>query len=88
MHKQRPLVKPMVCVATENDACIMQQFLKGRPEAWSKFQNRDMFVVGRGFREAWANLEHKGFTVKIPEIISAGKSQLSDLRANRSRLVT
>ena len=74
--------------ATENDACIMQQIFEGMPEVRSKFQNGDVFVVDRGFRDVKTYLEHRGCIVKMPEIIPAGESQLSDLQASRLRLVT
>lgn len=102
MHKQRHLIKPMVCVApngyiidiigpfkaTENDASIMKTIMKNMPEVRSRFYNDDVFVVDRGFRDVKQYLERERFVVKIPYIIPPGESQLSDVIANRSRLIT
>lgn len=102
MHKSRPHVKPMVCLApngfiidvigpypaNQNDAEVLQHILNNMPVVSSKFQRDDIFVVDRGFRDATSYLKNNGFTVKMPELVPSGQSQLSDLSANRSRLVT
>lgn len=58
------------------------------PQVRSRFEEDDVFVVDRGFRNAVPYLKSKGFVIKMPELIPAYQSQLSDLSANRSRLVT
>ena len=102
MHKQRHLVKPMMCVAPDgyiidvmgpyraiqNDASIMEDIMKKMSEVRSMFRSSDIFVVDRGFRDVKAYLESQKFVVKMPDIIPAGETQLGDVLANRKRLVT
>ncbi|KAH0534761.1 hypothetical protein KQX54_008093 [Cotesia glomerata] len=102
MHKLRSLIKPMVCVApngyiidifrpfpaTQNDVSILLAIRKNMPQVKCKFKPGDVFVVDKGFRDAVNYLQDKGFIAKLPDSIPAGESQLTDLNANHSRIVT
>lgn len=54
--------------------------------AW--FQNGDILVVDRGYRDAIPMLEALGIHVKMPSILEPGQRQFSTEQANESRLVT
>lgn len=100
-HKKRNYVKPMLCVttdgtiisavgpfkATENDASIMQKILPEFIPSMRNFQEGDVMLVDRGFRDCIEDFENRGFRVKIPAHAS-GNRQLTCLEANRTRLVT
>ncbi|XP_060073207.1 uncharacterized protein LOC132553020 [Ylistrum balloti] len=104
MHKNRPLVKPMMLVGTDgyildvlgpyladgsnNDASITKHMLKANEEASKWFKPGDIFIVDRGFRDAVRFLEDRGFDVKMPFYLQKGCKQHSTEEANLSRLVT
>ena len=102
LHKHRHLIKPMICVspngyiidvlgpfpATKNDATIMQETFRHLPDVRAFFRRDDVFIVDRGFRDVIPDLTNLGYDVKLPELIPNGETQLSDISANRSRLVT
>ncbi|PZC71553.1 hypothetical protein B5X24_HaOG213167 [Helicoverpa armigera] len=52
------------------------------------FRQNDVFILDRGFRDSFPLLTPLGYTVCKPETLSAGKTQLSTEKANKSRLVT
>ncbi|EFN63420.1 hypothetical protein EAG_13279, partial [Camponotus floridanus] len=54
--------------------------------AW--FQDGDIFVVDRGYRDTMPMLEALGIHVKMPPILEPGQRQFSTEQANKSRLVT
>lgn len=102
-QKKRNFVKPMVLTtpngyyidifgpyrATTNDATILRHIF----ETFGPFLQlncNDIFILDRGFRDVKQFLEEKGYQVKMPEFINkTDKSgQLTDVRANSSRMVT
>ncbi|KMQ82323.1 hypothetical protein RF55_23363 [Lasius niger] len=74
--------------ANKSDADIMLSLFKDPNGVRSRFQQKDIFIVDRGFASAIPVLEGYGFVVKMPEFIERGQTSLSVERANRSRLVT
>lgn len=74
-------------MATENDASIMKKILPENIPAMRNFEERDVMLVDRGFRDCVEELESYGFIVRIPAHAS-GNRQLSTIEANRTRLVT
>ncbi len=48
----------------------------------------DILIVDRGFRDVKEFLERIGLSVFYPSFKARGESQLEDLEANKSRLVT
>lgn len=75
MHKNRPLLKPMMIVGTDgyildvigpyfadyhnNDAAITKHLLLTNESAKNWFQENDIFIVDRGFRDAVDFLEEE-----------------------------
>ena len=51
-------------------------------------QENDILIVDRGFRDVKTLLEECGLRVYFPSFLERGESQLSDLEANLSRLIT
>ena len=103
IHKGRPLVKPMVVTSTDgyfltvlgpylarnNDATILNYMLKSNIEdikGW--FQEDDVFVIDRGFRDSLQLLEELGIKGEMPRLMGKGDKQMSTSDANASRLVT
>lgn len=100
-HKKRNYVKPMLCVAsdgyilctvgpfmaTENDASIMKKILPESIPAMRNFEEGDIMLVDRGFRDCIEEFESSGFEVLMPAL-AGGNRQLSTIDANRTRLVT
>lgn len=103
MHKGRPLVKPMIVVTTSgyylsvlgpyvaknNDAAILSHIMKTNKEDVLKWiEERDVFVVDRGFRDSLTLLEDLGLVSAMPAFMKKGEKQMSTADANTSRLVT
>lgn len=101
VQKNRSLIKPFVACAPDgyilnvygpfqasmNDAKIMKEVMEKDPRI-SIFEQGDVFLVDRGFRDVKSYLEEKGYTVKMPECLSKNQKQLTTEQANKSRLVT
>lgn len=103
LHKHQNLVKPLLMVACDghiieafgpyaasaSDADIMKMLFQN-PESpvRSYFRQNDIFILDRGFRDAIGLLNSLGYTIHKPENTDAGESQLSTLKANKSRFVT
>nr|XP_049701353.1 uncharacterized protein LOC126055576 isoform X3 [Helicoverpa armigera] len=102
LHKYRNLTKPflMVCTdgyiidvlgpypATTSDSDIMRhEFLSGNP-LQDFFQNGDVFILDRGFRDSLPLLNQCGYRTYVPATLAQGETQLSTLDANKSRAVT
>jgi len=99
IQKKRALVKPFVGIttdgyyldvwaahdATSNDATIMVE-LANTQEFKDFFEEGDVFVFDRGFRDAVPAL--KKFQVEIPEFLTKKSKQLTWEQANKSRKVT
>ena len=65
----------------------MNQDLKNQDlKGW--FQEDDVFVVDRGFRDSLDVLKELGIHAEMPRLLSKGEKQMSSLDANASRLVT
>ena len=96
-------VKPMVVTSTDgyfltvlgpylaknNDATILNHMLSTNVEdlkGW--FQEDDVFVVDRGFRDSLDVLKELGIRAEMPRLLSKGEKQMTSLDANASRLVT
>ncbi|CAC5369412.1 unnamed protein product [Mytilus coruscus] len=103
LHKSRPLVKPMVVVSTtghfvailgpylsrNNDASILNHMMKCNVDDIKSFVNdKDIFVVDRGFRDSITLLEELGIKAAMPTFMKKGEKQMSDTDANTSRMVT
>lgn len=101
LHKYRNLVKPFLVVccdgyildvfgpyaATTNDATILNSLLD--EETFIHFFNdNDVFILDRGFRDSMDKLHDKHLLGHMPETMSPGHSQLTTLEGNRSRCVT
>lgn len=52
------------------------------------FQNEDIIIVDRGYRDACPMLAELGIHVKMPSFLEPGKRQLTTEQANQSRLIT
>ncbi|XP_028157568.1 uncharacterized protein LOC114350796 [Ostrinia furnacalis] len=103
LHKYRNLVKPFLLVAsdghiidtfgpypaTESDANIMKAlFQNENRELRRYFEANDVFILDRGFRDAIPFLDSLGYKVYQPESLEPGETQLSTIKANKSRCVT
>ena len=105
VHKGRPLVKPMMIVASDgyiisvlgpyladgrnNDAKITEHMFKSNTENiqdW--FEEGDVLVVDRGFRDVADLLEECGIKTHMPHFIGKSQKALSTEEANETRLVT
>lgn len=100
MHKSRNLIKPMVPVypdcyiagvfgpypGKKNDASIMNELLESN--CWSSFQENDVLIVDRGFRDSLPSIEKKGFSAKMPSFSGGPRLPLTTEQANTSRLTT
>ena len=103
MHKGRNLLKFMMIVSTtgfvidclgpylangaNNDAQITKSIMKKEDDCKRFFQNGDVFIVDRGFRDSLDFLKKMGIDPKMPSFLT-DKKQHSDIKANESRLVT
>lgn len=103
LHKYQNLVKPFLIVATDghiidalgpyaasqSDADIMKSiFGNADSPQRSYFRQNDIFILDRGFRDAIGLLTSLGYSVYQPESLEVGETQLSTIKANKSRCVT
>ncbi|KAK3084039.1 hypothetical protein FSP39_007185 [Pinctada imbricata] len=103
IHKGRPLVKPMIIVSTDghfisvlgpylakdNDASILKNaLLRNVDEMREWLDEKDIFIVDRGFRDALPYLKELGIQAEMPTFLRKGETQMSTEDANSSRLVT
>ncbi|KAL0850182.1 hypothetical protein ABMA28_012054 [Loxostege sticticalis] len=103
LHKYRNLVKPFLLVttdghilevygpypATTSDSDIIKGLLQNENgELRRYFQPNDVFILDRGFRDSVPFLESLGYRVHKPESLEEGETQLSTIKANKSRCVT
>lgn len=102
-QKKSNFVKIMMCVtcdgtiiyalgpypAVQNDASILKSIIE-TTDAFDYFQENDVIILDRGFRDCISFVRSKGFDVRMPDLIqrSDTNNQLSTIAANRSRLVT
>ena len=76
-------------LAKNNDATILNHMLSTNVEdlkGW--FQEDDVFVVDRGFRDSLDVLKELGIRAEMPRLLKKGEKQMTSLDANASRLVT
>lgn len=80
---------PYFSNAANNDAAIilneLQRDLNGIQD-W--FEEGDMFIVDRGYRDAVVALEAMGFVVRMPPLLHRGQRQFTTEQGNESRLIT
>lgn len=102
LHKYANLLKPFMMAttdgfildvygpyaATTSDAEIMNQLFAPSGALRNYFRENDVFLLDRGFRDALGLLTSLGFSVHKPETLDVGETQLSTIKANKSRLVT
>lgn len=102
-QKKRNFLKIMMCVAldgtilyvfgpdaaVDNDAKILKR-IQETTDAFDSFENGDIMLLDRGFRDCVQHFKERGFDVRMPELVqrSESKKQLTTAQANRSRLVT
>ena len=103
-HKGRHLIKPALLVASDgyildihgpyfsdaqnNDAAMLQNEWNNDEDLNNWFQEGDVFVVDRGYRDIIPTLENFGLICKMPPLLEAGERQLSTEDANEARLIT
>ncbi|EZA54546.1 hypothetical protein X777_05526, partial [Ooceraea biroi] len=72
-----------------NDAAMLRNEYERDVDSIKEwFQDSDIFIVDRGYRDATPWLERIGIHVKMPALLQRGQSQLSIEEANESRLIT
>lgn len=102
-HKFLNLLKPFLIVccdgyiievagpysATTSDASILNKLIDGANSVFNWFfQEGDVLILDRGFRDAVPNVESCGYDAHMPKSVSRGETQLTTADANKSRLVT
>lgn len=103
LHKYRNLVKPFIIVccdgyilevlgpypATTSDAQILiNEFNQQDLPLRNFFNEGDVFILDRGFRDAIPLLGECGYAPKMPASLEEGETQLSTIASNKSRAVT
>ncbi|XP_045510487.1 uncharacterized protein LOC123705641 [Colias croceus] len=103
LHKYENLLKPFMIVSTDgyildvlgpyaattSDATIMQDIMRDENSAWHWiFQQNDVILVDRGFRDSLASIEEWGYEVHIPPTKDRNETQLTTDQANKSRTIT
>lgn len=80
---------PYFSDARNNDAAILREdFERDAGTLTNWFQEGDIVLVDRGYRDAIPLLQNLGIDHKMPALLPAGQRQLSTEEANESRLVT
>ncbi|XP_029173786.1 uncharacterized protein LOC114942563 [Nylanderia fulva] len=80
---------PYFSDSCNNDARILQnEFVRDADRMTTWFQENDIVIVDRGYRDATELLARLGILWKMPAIIQPDERQLSTEDANDSRLVT
>ncbi|EFN80337.1 hypothetical protein EAI_07057 [Harpegnathos saltator] len=69
-----------------NDAIIMANLLK--QDVWDNFQNGDIIIIDRGFRDAMDDITKADFFGEMPSFVDTPPAQLTTKQANNSRLVS
>lgn len=103
-HKNRHLVKPALVVAPDgyildiqgpyfsdaqnNDAAMIINELDNDEELVNWYQEGDIVIVDRGYRDAVDDFEEMGLIVKMPPLLQAGQRQHTRRDANAARIVT
>lgn len=80
---------PYFSDSANNDAQILQNELQRDGNSLRNwFQNNDIILVDRGYRDAVPFLQQLGIDHRMPAIIPPGRRQLSTEDANSTRMVT
>lgn len=75
--------------ATRNDASIIQLVMNENSDLCNLFQEYDVILLDRGFRDAVPKLETKyKLKVRMPALLEKSQKQLTTEQANKSRFVT
>ncbi|XP_065935231.1 uncharacterized protein [Magallana gigas] len=83
------VVGPYLADSRNNDASILNHMLKSNIEDIKNwFEDDDIFIVDRGFRDALGVLEEFGIKAYMPHLLDKGERQMPTPDANASRLVT
>lgn len=83
------ILPPYFSDGHNNDAAILRsEFARIENGMSDWFQNGDIFLVDRGYRDAIPWLEERGFVCWMPSLIEEGQRQLTTEQANLSRIVT
>ena len=72
--------------ANTSDSKLLEHSLKTSDFLRSLFEPGDIFILDRGFRDVEPYLKDRGFDVKMPHFLDAGKNQLTWEQANKTRL--
>lgn len=104
VHKGQHIFKPMLLVTTtgyiidiigpyfangrNNDARILNHAVKTREDLKSFFQENDVILADRGFRDSNTMLSELGVELQMPSFLSRGEKQVKTAEVNRSRKVT
>uniref|UniRef100_A0ABD2WGS7 DDE Tnp4 domain-containing protein n=1 Tax=Trichogramma kaykai TaxID=54128 RepID=A0ABD2WGS7_9HYME len=103
-HKSGHLVKPALMVAPDgyildvhgpffsdsrnNDASMMRYQWENDENLRNCFEDRDVFIVDRGYRDVVPMLENLGFECRMSPLLEPGQNQLSTEDANEARMIT
>ena len=80
---------PYFADGRNSDASILiDQFGKDIDNINEWFQNGDIFLVDRGYRDAMQFLENQRYNVQMLPVIEGNEHQLSTEMSNRARMVT
>lgn len=103
LHKYKNLLKPFLITcpdgyiidisgpyaATTSDAQIMSDIMNDQTApAHTLLQANDVFVLDRGFRDSIRDIESAGYEPHMPPSKDRDATQLTDMQANKSRLIT
>ncbi|XP_072936633.1 uncharacterized protein [Epargyreus clarus] len=103
LHKYKNLLKPFLIVscdgyivdcfgpykATTSDAEIMISLFRDTScPLRAYFQENDIFILDRGFRDSISLLEECRYEVHMPESLLEGEHQLTTQQANQNRCIT
>lgn len=75
--------------AKKSDASISLDILNNEEHPFHVFFNQgDIFILDRGFRDAMDELEAFGYEAHMPASVAVGETQLTTSQANESRMLT
>lgn len=75
--------------ATTSDATIMSRIINNEESTFNWFfQENDVMILDRGFRDSVADIESCGYVAQMPPTKLRHETQLTTEHANKSRLVT
>lgn len=83
------ILGPYFSDSRNNDAAILRNELeRDAQELAHWFQNGDIFLIDRGYRDVAPLLQRMGINYKMPSMLERGQRQLITEEANNSRLIT